>query len=560
MAGKKIKILTIDDEAAVRTSFRTYLEDNDYQVLEADNGRVGLQRYAREKPDLVLLDLRLPEIDGLDVLAAIREQAPDVPVIVVSGTGVIGDVVRAVRLGASNYLLKPIEDLTILGYSVSQALERATLLRENRLYQQQLETQVEQRTAELRLHQEQLEDAVEARTRDLKREILERQAAESLLRASEQRFRDVAESASDWIWEMDENLRFSYFSERFREIFHCARPQEYLGKTRIDLASAEELESNPEKWQEHLGRLEQHQPFRGFEYEIQLLDGERITVQLSGKPLFDEMGKFTGYRGTGRDISDLRSAQNKLIQAEKMAALGGLVAGVAHEINTPVGIGVTASSHLRLMVDKFGALYWSGEAAKQDLEEFLEELQQAAKVIESNLKRAADLIHSFKQVAVDQSTQERRIFNLGSYLKEILLSLNPRLKRTRHRVQVHCPPEMELDSYPGALSQILTNLVMNSLIHGFEDGQKGSIDIDACWQGGDIMLTYRDDGCGMAPEQVDRIFDPYYTTKRGSGGSGLGMNVVYNLVTETLGGRIDCSTSPGQGLTYQILLPARAVH
>ena len=172
MAGKKIKILTIDDEAAVRTSFRTYLEDNDYQVLEADNGRVGLQRYAREKPDLVLLDLRLPEIDGLDVLAAIREQAPDVPVIVVSGTGVIGDVVRAVRLGASNYLLKPIEDLTILGYSVSQALERATLLRENRLYQQQLETQVEQRTAELRLHQEQLEDAVEARTRDLKREIL----------------------------------------------------------------------------------------------------------------------------------------------------------------------------------------------------------------------------------------------------------------------------------------------------------------------------------------------------------------------------------------------------
>ena len=225
-----------------------------------------------------------------------------------------------------------------------------------------------------------------------------------------------------------------------------------------------------------------------------------------------------------------------------------------------LGIGVTASSHLRLMVDKFGALYWSGEAANQDLEEFLEELQQAAKVIESNLKRAADLIHSFKQVAVDQSTQERRIFNLGSYLKEILLSLNPRLKRTRHRVQVHCPPEMELDSYPGALSQILTNLVMNSLIHGFEDGQKGSIDIDACWQGGDILLTYRDDGCGMAPEQVARIFDPFYTTKRGSGGSGLGMNVVYNLVTETLGGRIDCSTSPGQGLTYQILLPARAVH
>lgn len=549
------KILAIDDEAVVRASFRSYLEDLNYQVVEAEDGQIGLQRYRQESPDLILLDLRLPGVDGLHVLETIRNEAADLPIIVVSGTGVIGDVVRAVRLGANNYLLKPIEDLEILGHAVGQALERSRLLGENQRYQQQLEYQVEQRTAELKLHQEHLEELVEEQTKDLKREILERQTAEASLRRSEQRFRDVAESTSDWIWEMDENLRFSYFSERFQEIFHGVTPDKYIGKTRLELASPEELEHNPGKWRAHLSDLRQHRPFRRFEYEIELSDGARITVQLSGKPLFDSAGRFAGYRGTGSDITDLRQAQNKLIQSEKMAALGGLVAGVAHEINTPVGIGVTAASHLGLLVDKLDRLYRSGELSKQDLEESMDELQQTAQVISSNLKRAADLIQSFKQVAVDQSTQERRRFNLSSYLQEILLSLNPRLKRTGHRVEVNCPPDVELDSYPGALSQILANLVMNSLVHGFEREPQGRIEISASHQGKAVQIKYRDNGCGMSSEQAAHIFDPFYTTKRGEGGSGLGMNVVFNLITDKLGGSIECSTAPGQGLAYRILLP-----
>ncbi len=549
------KILTIDDDRGIRSSIRAFLEDLDYQVLEAVDGQLGLALFEQEHPDLVLVDLRMPESDGFDVLGKIRVVSPDTPVVVISGTGVIGDVVRALRLGAWNYLLKPIQDLTVLRHAVEQALERARLIDERRRYQQQLQEEVTQRTEELRHHQAHLTELVAERTRDLQREIVERKAAEASLKRSEQRFRDIAESASDWVWELDSDLRFSYVSERALVIFGCQR-DDLIGRRRIELASAVDLERDPRKWRHHTEQLERHQPFRGFEYELEVVKGKKLTIQLSGNPVFSEAGGFVGYRGTGTDVTALRAAQGKLLQSEKMAALGGLVAGVAHEINTPVGIGVTASSHLRDMVVRFDQRYRLDQAGREDLEEFLEDAGQAVDIISSNLQRAVDLIRSFKQVAVDQSTQERRRFNLGEYLDEVLLSLRPQLKRRQHQVTVDCPANIELNSYPGALSQIVTNLVMNSLVHGFEGKERGTIAIRAGRLEQGILLVYRDDGEGMDPVKADRIFEPFYTTKRGSGGSGLGLSIVFNLVTEKLGGSIECVTSPGQGVEYRILLPA----
>lgn len=554
MPDRQEKILIIDDERAIRGSIRAYLEYCGFEVIEAENGRTGLERFQQEQPDLIMADLHMPEIDGLELLERVREISPETSVIVISGSGVIDDVVQALQLGACNYLLKPIHDLSVLLYAVEKALERVRMIRERKRYQERLEEEVVQRTAQLQLHQEHLEELVDERTRDLQREIAERRLAETSLKASEQRFRDFAESASDWLWEMDAELRFSYFSERLQHILGMDLAA-LIGRKRAELAGEAVMAREPVKWREHLDLLRRHEPFRNFEYGFERRDGAILQVQLSGNPVFDEEGQFTGYRGTGRDVSDLRSTQDKLMQSEKMAALGGLVAGVAHEINTPVGIGVTASTHLQECIRHFEALYRSDRASKQDLEELLEDVREAGDVIHANLQRAIELIQSFKQVAVDQSTQERRRFNLRTYLQEILLSLHPRLKRTSHRVELNCPDDIELDSYPGAVSQILTNLVMNSLIHAFEADEKGALSIDASRVEGGVRLTYADNGRGMSSEQAARVFEPFYTTRRGSGGSGLGMNIVYTLVTDTLGGSIECTTQPGKGVSYQITIP-----
>jgi signal transduction histidine kinase len=164
-------------------------------------------------------------------------------------------------------------------------------------------------------------------------------------------------------------------------------------------------------------------------------------------------------------------------------------------------------------------------------------------------------VQSFKKVAADQSSEEKRVFEMKNYLEQILLSLRPQFKRTPHQVQMHCPDDLTLDSYPGAIMQIMTNLVMNSLIHGFADGRPGEISIDVEAAGENVVLTYRDTGMGMGREQKERIYDPFYTTTRGSGGTGLGMNIVYNLVTQTLKGSILLETSPGQGAMFMLTLP-----
>ena len=180
---------------------------------------------------------------------------------------------------------------------------------------------------------------------------------------------------------------------------------------------------------------------------------------------------------------------------------------------------------------------------------------ESAEILQANLRRAAELIRSFKQVAVDQASEEQRKFDLAGYLEEILTSLQPRLRQARHRIRVECPPGLVLESYPGAFSQIITNLVMNSLVHAFPEGTSGEIRIEARREDGTLRIEYSDDGRGIEPEVLPHIFEPFFTTRRGQGGSGLGLHIVYNLVTLTLGGTIFASSHPGQGATFVIRLP-----
>ena len=254
-------------------------------------------------------------------------------------------------------------------------------------------------------------------------------------------------------------------------------------------------------------------------------------------------------------MAHLKNTQDQLVQTEKMASLGGLVAGVAHEINTPIGVTVTAASFLEEKTNEVIKRLNAGDLSPEFLEKFLNGAGEIAATILNNLKRAAELIQGFKQVAVDQSAENRRRFNIKTYLEEILLSLYPKFKRTSHNIFINCPENIDINSYPGAFSRIITNLIMNSLIHGFEDIEKGKIEINVTQTSGSVCLEYTDNGVGMPPDTLRQIFDPFFTTRRSQGGTGLGMHIVYNLVTQTFGGEISCQSRPGNGISIRIRIP-----
>ncbi len=315
--------------------------------------------------------------------------------------------------------------------------------------------------------------------------------------------------------------------------------------------------------------------------------GAIIPIEAWGMPIFDEQGQVIYALSVFQDITlrrnaealiaeysqtlegqvtqrtaeltqaltDLKAAQKQLVESEKMAALGDLVAGVAHEINTPLGIGVIAASTLSDKTRDFLHTYSSNSLKRSQLEAFLDTAQQTSQMILSNLNRAAELIQSFKQIAVDSSIESKRTFNLKGYLEEILFSLQPKLKRTKHHVMINGDKTLTLKSYPGAFSQIITNLMVNSIIHAYEPEDEGLIQINFYANHREITLCYSDNGRGIIEENKSKIFDPFFTTCRGSGGSGLGLHLVYNLVTQQLNGTIECYSQVGQGTQFTMKFP-----
>lgn len=264
------------------------------------------------------------------------------------------------------------------------------------------------------------------------------------------------------------------------------------------------------------------------------------------------------YQALQQSLADLRRTQEQLVQTEKMAALGELVSGVAHEINTPVGICVTAASWMQLKLEALAERLGDGRLEAEALRPYVGAMQEAAVSIMTNLARAADLVKSFKQVAVDQATEDRRRFDLKDYIDMVLVSLRPKFKGTGHRLELDCPEGLTLVGYPGAISQIITNLVVNSLLHGFEGLEQGRIHLAVSVADDRVEMRYSDNGRGMSAETLRKIYDPFFTTRRDQGGSGLGMHIVYHLVVRRLNGRIDCESAPGKGTVFTIAFPREA--
>ncbi|MCK7593301.1 ATP-binding protein [Pseudomarimonas salicorniae] len=298
--------------------------------------------------------------------------------------------------------------------------------------------------------------------------------------------------------------------------------------------------------------------------EVQAHDAARAMVETEIRDLNEQLEQKVRHRTQDLQASNLdlqealaslRQTQTQLVESEKLAALGGLVAGVAHEINTPIGVCVTVASHLEESVLRMQRAYREG-IRRSELEAFLEESHQAAEIINGNLRRAADLVRSFKQVAVDQGSEERRQFEAANYLAEVLRSVGPELRRQRIAVELDCPPGILLDSYPGVLAQIVTNLAINSRQHAF-DGTSDAprIQVRGRLEDGQFVMHFEDNGRGMTEEVRQHIFEPFFTTRRGSGGSGLGLHIVYNQVTKQLRGQISCDSEPGVGTRFVLRMP-----
>lgn len=425
--------------------------------------------------------------------------------------------------------------------------------------------------------------------RDFRLSAMQRILAEYALRDSEGRFRALSDMSSDFFWEQNEQLQYTAFSGQ--------RAGELLSRNVLMLGlRAWENPRNlgyEESWVQHRDAVEAHERFRDFEFSLQMPNGSLLHLLASGDPVFDISGAFSGYRGTAKDISiqkdieaeirrlnqtleqrviartveleksneQLSQAMEQLVQSEKLASLGNLVAGVAHELNTPLGNALMASSSLRDQIKDMTRLVDEGRLRKSDLVEFVAICEEGCQLIERNTQRAVTLVSNFKQVAVDQTSVQRREFNLQQTVQEVVATLSPTLRKQQHELIVDIPADIFLDSYPGPLDQVITNIITNATVHAFSPGEQGSLLISASQiSPHEITLMLADNGRGIPADKQGRVFDPFFTTRLGQGGSGLGLYIVYNIVTSLLGGTIQLISSPGSGTSFMIHLPRKAPH
>lgn len=284
-----------------------------------------------------------------------------------------------------------------------------------------------------------------------------------------------------------------------------------------------------------------------------IAEGE-LDVKIDMPPS-NELGELAG--DINKMVESLKIHQQRLDEDEKMASLGSLVAGVAHEINTPLGIGVTTSSYMQKVNDDSRRALSEGRFSKKDLVNYMETMDDSLELLQFNLERGSRIIQSFKRIAVDQSSEEKEEFNVLQYINGVVLSLVHEYKRSNHTIEVLCDEDLVLYSYPGVFAQILTNFIINSVTHAFSGIENGKMTISACMerQTGHFILIYSDNGCGISEEHKQNLFKPFFTTSRKLGGSGLGLSVVHSLVTKKLGGEIAVEEREGNGLSFRITIP-----
>jgi PAS domain S-box-containing protein len=291
------------------------------------------------------------------------------------------------------------------------------------------------------------------------------------------------------------------------------------------------------------------------EEELESADGRRRLFLVSRLPIYEE-GAIIGSFEIARDITDVYDARRKIAVSEKMAATATLIAGIAHEINTPIGVSITASSLIRKSGESVFSKLKNGALTKSELEKFISDMSDSSEIIESNLERAADLISHFKEISVGQPREEMKEFDIVRQIFDVIKKLSPKINEGGHSAEVTGEP-LRIRSYPEAVDHIFSNLIMNSINHGFSGIRGGEIRITVGCEGHLVRIVYSDNGCGMSRETVAKMYTPFFSTKKQHGGTGLGMHIVYNTVTQLLGGEINCESEIGKGTVFTILFPAK---
>jgi signal transduction histidine kinase/CheY-like chemotaxis protein len=520
-------ILTIDDEASIRSSFRNYLEDFEYCVVEAENGRQGLDLFHNAKPDLLLVDLRMPEVDGLEVLEEVHRERPETPIIVVSGTGVISDVVDALRKGAWDYLLKPIEDLSVLHHAVKKALERAQLLSENKVYQQRLE------------------QLVEARTRQLKEAHEELRQSHQDLKQSESKYRLLFETMlhgfafHEPIYDEDQNLvdcRFIEINPAMETIFQYPTDQ-IAGQNLCSL-----LPASGKIWIETCGQS--LRTGKATRTEIFIPEIEKHLDILAFDPGSGHMVTLMA------DVTDRKRLENQLLRAQKMEAIGNLAGGIAHDFNNILG----------------GVMGYA-ELAKMQMDNQEQEAAYKIDQVLHSCERAKDLVQRILSFSHEQKS-ERNPIQAHAVLDEVLKLIRAALPTT---IDIRKEIRAERDTILAdstQMHQILMNLCTNAH-HAMRD-QGGTLtvaldnealDLDEIKErnlnlipGDYLKLTVADTGHGIPDKLINQIFDPYFTTKKRGEGTGLGLAIVLGIASAH-GGGANVISEEGKGTCFEVFLP-----
>jgi PAS domain S-box-containing protein len=288
--------------------------------------------------------------------------------------------------------------------------------------------------------------------------------------------------------------------------------------------------------------------------------GEIVAVNVAAEEITarkrSEREMLRAREAAEQALEHLRETQASLIEAEKLAALGRLVAGVAHEINNPVGSSLTVASTLQRRYQIFAAEVSRGNIRRSSLNEFLDMVKDASVQLVANLDRASELVQSFKQVAADRSHLERRPFDLAALTEQVLVGLRPEIRKRGIALNVTCEPDLIMDSLPGPYGLVLSNLVLNSAVHAFPQGKTGAISFRAhAFEDQCVEIVISDDGCGMSPHIRRQAFDPFFTTRRYEGATGLGLHIVHSMVMDRLEGRLALESEPGTGTIVRLILP-----
>jgi PAS domain S-box-containing protein len=424
-----------------------------------------------------------------------------------------------------------------------------------------------------------------ARQRDRAVELSEEMALHNLALAQRERdLQIIMEHVPAGIASFDAGSRLRQCNTRYAGLFG-AEPEKLTGRHIADFMPGESLDFLMPHWQQCLDgtparyRRINRNPQDGqsstldVELEPEIKDGQVIglfaltidvTEQVAAEARVRELNDTLERRVEERTaeleetMDNLQRSQEELAQSEARATLSTLVASVSHELNTPIGNSVMAASTLGDHARTFQSIVDTGQLKRSDLTQFLDTLREGTALMQRNLGRAEDLLKNFRQVAADQASEQRRSFDLATVIKEILATLKPSLKRHPHRIVLDIPAGVTLNSLPGPLGQVVINLINNAYLHAFEGRADGVLTISAQAGEADVLLRLSDNGIGISPENLTRLFQPFFSTKIGKGGTGLGMTIVENLVRKSLGGTIKVRSSIGNGAHFEIRIPRLA--